>query len=70
MCSHRPILRRLVLTKGVRLDKYESRMTTFWIVYEVLLTGLMLGAVATWYIYSMQLVQDNAYKTRCAFEGQ
>ena len=45
-------------------------MTTFWIVYEVVLTGLMLGAVATWYIYSMQLVQDNAYKTRCAFEGQ
>jgi hypothetical protein len=34
------------------------------VVFELLVTGLMLGAVAMWYAYATTIVQDDIFMTR------
>lgn len=40
-------------------------MTLFWVVWEVALSCLMLASVAIRFTYTIQLVQDNMFSTRC-----
>ncbi len=44
--------------------KYEAGTNLFWIVWEVMLSGLMVGCIAIWFFYATVLVQDSAFQTR------
>ena len=39
-------------------------MTFFWVIWEVILCLLMLASLAVWFIYAVQLVQDETFSTR------
>jgi hypothetical protein len=48
----------------MRLAKYEAHMNVWWLFWELCLSGLMMGCLATWFVYSTQLVEDDVFKTR------
>ena len=48
----------------LKATRYKSRMTLFWIAWEVALSCLMLASVAVWFTYSIELVQNDAFSTR------
>jgi len=50
--------------KPVRRAKYEAGMTPFWIAWELVTCGLMLGCIALWFVYATKLVQEGVFKTR------
>jgi len=47
-----------------RVTRFRSRTSLVSIIFELCLCGVMLGAVATWYIYTTSLVQDGVFSTR------
>ncbi len=46
------------------VTSFRTRTSPFMMVFELCLCGLMIGAVATWYIYATSLVQDDTFGTR------
>ena len=47
------------------VTSFRTRTSLFMMVFELCLCGLMMGAVATWYIYATSLVQNDTFSTRC-----
>ena len=46
------------------ITSFRTRTSPFMMVFELCLCGLMLGAVATWYLYATSLVQDDSFGTK------
>ena len=47
------------------IKSFRTHTSLFMMVFELCLCGLMMGAVATWYIYATSLVQNDTFSTRC-----
>ena len=47
------------------VTSFRTRTSLFMMVFELCLCGLMMGAVAAWYIYATSLVQNDTFSTRC-----
>ncbi|GAX81803.1 hypothetical protein CEUSTIGMA_g9231.t1 [Chlamydomonas eustigma] len=50
--------------RPVRRAKFEVKMSPFWVVYELAIGAIMLACVSLWFIYAMQLVQEDIFHTR------
>ncbi len=46
--------------------KYEANMNLFWIVWELMLSGLMISCIGVWFFYAIVLVEDSVFQTRYA----
>jgi hypothetical protein len=43
---------------------YATRLTPFWLCYELALCGLMLAAVAVYYTYTVSVVNSDVFQSR------
>ena len=50
----------------VRLQRFRSRTSPAALLFFFCHCALMLTAVAIWYVYAIDVVQDNAFSSRCA----
>ena len=48
------------------IKSFRTRTSPFMMAFELCLCGLMLGALAAWYLYATSLVQDDTFSTRWA----
>ncbi len=62
--QHRIRKRKVTYSGLMKPIKYEAQTTAFWIVWEVLLSGLMITCILLYFYYATGLVADSVFKTR------